>query len=231
MRYDYVTGVNNFANILRFDSTDILSNTNNVEYALVNRLYAKRVNPDDDNKDCAQPGMSSLTIGGAPPSQRGSVGEPHESGITALRLRSARSADLGSRPEILLRSHLRTRAGSGQRNVFTSTADFTGIAFLNDMRRFSPIISRLRVETSPRTNTEWDLDYDLKTGRINGQHGARELSLRARSPSAAATHFCGSTTCSRATRQAQRDFHQFRLLFGYRPAPETRLQRRQQLRL
>jgi hypothetical protein len=23
------------------------------------------------------------------------------------------------------------------------------------------------VETSPRTNTEWDLDYDLKEGRIN----------------------------------------------------------------
>jgi LPS-assembly protein len=25
MRYDYVTGVNNFANILRFDSTDVLT--------------------------------------------------------------------------------------------------------------------------------------------------------------------------------------------------------------
>jgi hypothetical protein len=29
------------------------------------------------------------------------------------------------------------------------------------------LISRLRIETSPRTNTEWDLDYDLKDGRIN----------------------------------------------------------------
>ena len=35
-------------------------------------------------------------------------------------------------------------------------------------RHFAPIISRLRVETSPRTNTEWDLDYDLKNGQING---------------------------------------------------------------
>ena len=55
---------------------------------------------------------------------------------------------------------------AGQRNVFTTTADFTGIAFLDSERRFAPIISRLRVETSPRTNTEWDLDYDVKTNQI-----------------------------------------------------------------
>ena len=46
MRYDYVTGINNFANILRFDSTDILTNTNEIEYSLVNRIYAKRIDPN-----------------------------------------------------------------------------------------------------------------------------------------------------------------------------------------
>ncbi len=40
--YRYVTGVDNFARILRFDERDILSNTNEVEYGVVNRLYAKR---------------------------------------------------------------------------------------------------------------------------------------------------------------------------------------------
>src|SRR5258706_15779136 len=70
MRYDYVTGVNNFANILRFDATDILSNTNAVKYAIVNRIYAKRLNHEDENKDrdCGQAGMSALAIGGGPPS-------------------------------------------------------------------------------------------------------------------------------------------------------------------
>ena len=55
---------------------------------------------------------------------------------------------------------------TGERNVFTTSADFTGMAFLDSERRFAPIISRLRVETSPRTNTEWDVDYDVKTGQI-----------------------------------------------------------------
>ena len=35
--YHYVTGINNFNRILRFDARDILSNTNEVEYAVVNQ--------------------------------------------------------------------------------------------------------------------------------------------------------------------------------------------------
>ena len=55
----------------------------------------------------------------------------------------------------------------GQRNVFTTTVDLTGIAFLTQPRHLSPLVSRLRVETSPRTDAEWDLDYDFQNSRIN----------------------------------------------------------------
>lgn len=215
MRYDYVTGINNFANILRFDAGDILSDTNNIEYTLVNRLYAKRVRPDDDKKDCEQQGMSSLTIGGAPPS----AAVPWETSRTP----ASPPCPSGPREvvtwEVGQKYYFDPTFGHalviGQRNVFTSTADFTGIAFLNDMRRFSPIISRLRIETSPRTNTEWDLDYDLKTGRINASTalvnyhyglftvGGGDAFLRVNDKS------LGQTV------PGQRDFHQFRVLFGY----------------
>ena len=40
--YRLVTGVNDFANVLHFDERDILSNTHEVEYGFVTRLYAKR---------------------------------------------------------------------------------------------------------------------------------------------------------------------------------------------
>ena len=56
---------------------------------------------------------------------------------------------------------------AGKRNVFTSTVDLTGIAFLTEARRLSPLISRLRVSTGPRNDVEWDLDYDFRDGRIN----------------------------------------------------------------
>jgi LPS-assembly protein len=40
--YDYVNGVNSFGNTLRFDENDLLSNTNELELGITNRLYSKR---------------------------------------------------------------------------------------------------------------------------------------------------------------------------------------------
>ncbi len=55
----------------------------------------------------------------------------------------------------------------GRRNVFTTTEDLTGIAFLNGPRTWSPVISKLRVQTSANTDVQWQLDYDPVLGRIN----------------------------------------------------------------
>jgi LPS-assembly protein len=214
MRYDYVTGVNNFANILRFDATDILSNTNNVEFALVNRLYAKRLN-SDDTKDCEQSGMRSLNIGGAPPSSL----VPWETSETA----SVQPCPAGPREvltwEVGQKYYFDPTFGNalvlGHRNVFTSTADFTGIAFLNEIRRFSPIISRLRIETSPRTNTEWDLDYDFKTGRINASTALVNYHYGAFTIGGGDAFLRVTDTTQGDANPPQRDYNQYRLLFGY----------------
>ena len=56
---------------------------------------------------------------------------------------------------------------AGQRNVFTTTTDLTGIAFLTEPRHLSPLVSRLRVETSSRTDMEWDMDYDFQSNQVN----------------------------------------------------------------
>jgi len=40
--YDYVTGVNSFANTLLFDPTDLLTNTREAAFGITNRIYAKR---------------------------------------------------------------------------------------------------------------------------------------------------------------------------------------------
>jgi LPS-assembly protein len=42
--YRYVTGVQDFNEVIRFDSADLVSNTNQLELSLTNRLYAKRGN-------------------------------------------------------------------------------------------------------------------------------------------------------------------------------------------
>ena len=62
--YRFETGVNNFSNILKFDERDILTDTHEVEYGFVTRLYAKRTSGKPD--DCSTI-MSALTVGGPAP--------------------------------------------------------------------------------------------------------------------------------------------------------------------
>jgi len=224
MRYDYVTGVNNFADILRFDSTDILTNTNEVEYSLVNRIYAKRM--ESDVKDCDVAAMSTLTIGGVP--QVGAV--PWElppspdTQPCASDPREILSWEIGQK--YFFDPTFGNALAAGQRNVFTTTADFTGIAFLNEPRRFAPLISRLRVETSPRTNTEWDLDYDFQAGRLNSSlalvnyHygkftvGGGDAFLRILDTFSGTPPInCALRTTATSTNVCE--FNQFRVLFGY----------------
>ncbi len=40
--YRYQTGINDFSQIIRFDERDILADTNEVEYGVINRLYSKK---------------------------------------------------------------------------------------------------------------------------------------------------------------------------------------------
>ena len=214
MRYDYVTGVNNFANILRFDAADVLTNTNEIEYSLVNRLYAKHLDPNV--KDCDLQGMSTLTIGGVP--QVGAVpwelppnpdAQPCASGP-----REILSWEVGQKYFFDPTFGNALNPLVEQRYVFTTTADFTGIAFLDSARHFAPIISRLRIETSPRTNTEWDLDYDLNGGRINNSTALVNYHAGAFTVGGGDV-FLRVLDNSLGTAKTLRDFHQFRVLFGY----------------
>jgi LPS-assembly protein len=213
MRYDYVTGINNFANILRFDATDVLTNTNEVEYSLVNRLYAKRLDPNA--KDCDLQGMRTLTIGGAP--QVGAVPwEPPPSPDAqpcASGPREILSWEIGQK--YFFDPTFGNALVAGQRNVFTTTADFTGIAFLDHARRFAPIISRLRIETSPRTNTEWDLDYDLKAVRINASTALVNYHYGPFTVGGGDAFLRVIDNSLGTTPTGAGDFHQLRVLFGY----------------
>ena len=51
LTYRYVTGVNNFADFIRFDSDSTLTDTNEIEYGVTQRFFVK----DEDDGDDAQP--------------------------------------------------------------------------------------------------------------------------------------------------------------------------------
>jgi LPS-assembly protein len=166
MVYRFVTGVNNYANVLKFDERDILTDTHEVEYGFVTRLYAKRTS--EKPEDCG-PIMSAITVGGAAPEMivpwqhaNPVANRPCQAGPP---VREVVTWELGQK--YFLDPTFGGALIPGQRNVFTSTVDLTGISFLTQPRHLSPLISRLRVATSSRTDVEWDLDYDFQNSRVN----------------------------------------------------------------
>ena len=224
--YNYVAGVHNFANILRFDERDILAGTNEVEYGVVHRLYAKRTS--EQPRDCGPPGMPSLFVGGAAPhnpipwerqaqpTDLPCGQEPQAREVVTWELSQKYFVDptfggalVSPTPGALVHSY-----------VFTSTVDLTGIAFLTQLRHLSPLISRLRVQTSSRTDLEWDLDYDFKQGQINAStallnYRLGPVTLGGGDAFLMVPPVTGVSNSTPATSPPPTTFNQFRLLLGY----------------
>ena len=146
--YRYTNGVEDFNRIIRFDFRDVLSNTNEVEYGLLQRLYLKRQHAGCNDELDAAPAAAALSTPCVPA-----------------------GADEFVTWEVKMKYFADPTFGGavipGTRNVFTTSANFTGIAFITDPRRFSPVVSRFRIRTSSNSDLEWQLDYDTKKGRIN----------------------------------------------------------------
>jgi LPS-assembly protein len=214
--YTYVTGVSNFSDILRFDQRDILSNTDEVGYSVVQRLYAKRTSSQPTS--CGQPGMPLLFLGGAVPHspvpwerQQTPVDPPCDDGT---QVREVVTWELAQK--FFLNPTFGDALSPGRSNVLTSTVDLTGIAFLSSARHLSPLISRLRIQTSAKTDIEWDMDYDFTLGHMTASTvlvnyrlgpltlggGDAFLQVPPEAPNATATPLAQS-------------FNQFRLLLGY----------------
>ncbi len=155
--YRYQTGINDFSQIILFDLRDILADTNEVEYGAVNRLYAKKTSVA---AKCFQPLAGSSQLRPSDTDERNK--KPCED-------QSAASGDVLTW-ELAQKYYGNTTFGGalvpGERNVFDSSENLTGIAFLVDPRRFSPIISRLRAQVGS-ADFQWALDYDPVLQRIN----------------------------------------------------------------
>jgi LPS-assembly protein len=147
--YRYTNGVEDFSRIIRFDFRDVLSNTNEVEFGLLQRLYLKR-----EHSGCNDEPGSGPSPAGSPATPCVPSGADE---FVTWEVKMKYFADPSFGGAIV----------NGTRNVFTTTAGFTGIAFVTDPRRFSPVVSRFRIRTSSNSDLEWQLDYDSKKGRIN----------------------------------------------------------------
>lgn len=146
VRYRFVRGIDNFNSVLRFDSNDVASDTNEVEYSLTQRLFVRQKKQHPCKQDEAL-GLDQMCGGGT---------------VDWLRWQVAQKyffePDFGG------------AVTPYTRNVLDTTLDLTGVAFLFAPRNYSPVISRLRWQSTSSTDVEWDVDYDTKRGRLDASN-------------------------------------------------------------
>jgi LPS-assembly protein len=148
--YRYVGGVNNFLNVLRFDDVDVVSDTNELEYGVTQRLFLRPLK----ERHCAV--------------TEESVEKEQEKTRDPNHLSEKKPSGCGDREWISWRltqkyffdQNFGGAVVDGRRNIFDTTLNLSGIAFLTEPRAISPLISRLRVRTSANFDVEWDFDLD-----------------------------------------------------------------------
>ena len=123
--YRYVTGVNQFGRFVRFDEDETLTDTNELEYGITQRLYRRM--PSGQSEEVltwrvAQKYFFDPTFGGA--------------------------------------------LVSGQPNIFQTLDALTPFAFADVPRRFSPIVSDLRIEPGRHFDTQFIVNYDPTRHRL-----------------------------------------------------------------
>jgi LPS-assembly protein len=146
LTYRYVGGIGPEArDVLRFDTADTVTDTNEAGFSLTQRLYLRPLHPractpddEDDQGKCP--------------------GQPHEWASWQLA------------QEFYIDPRFGGALISGRRNIFESALDLTGAAFLTSPRNISPLISRLRFDAISNLRVQWDLDYDPKRGQMDADN-------------------------------------------------------------
>lgn len=123
--YRYVNGVNQFGRFLRFDENDTLTDTNEFEYSLTQRVYRR-------------------------------AGEGQAEELVTWRVAQKYYFDPNFGGALV----------PGRRNVFQALDSIAAFAFADTPRRFSPIISDLRVTPGGRYDAQFRVDYDPPRGKV-----------------------------------------------------------------
>lgn len=198
--YRYVTGVDNFLNVLRFDGVDIASNTNEVQYGVTQRLF---IRPSAKTKAACR------TANGTPNSDQDDGEDTNPCGDRewiSWRLAQKHFFD----------PHFGGAVVNGRRNIFDTTLNLSGVAFLTEPREISPLISRLRMRTSSKLDLEWD--FDLDTGAKKFTSNNVLVNLHEGNAFAGLSYArlnAPGRSYTQGNASAVSNFNQLRLLIGY----------------
>ena len=184
--YRYVTGIHNSQDTLQFDTADIATNTHEAGYSLTQRFYLRNTaakpceSQQKPDRNSASPDSTSPVSTNEAAPNLDPLGHdlPDPGRLTQNATDTSGTCTPPAREwaswQIEQKFFIDPTFGGalipGRRNVFDSTLDLTGVAYLTSPRNVAPVISRLRFDAIPNLRVEWDMDYDPKAGRIGADN-------------------------------------------------------------
>ena len=199
--YRYVSGIGNFRQVLRFDDVDVVSNTDEVEYGVTQRLFLK----PGKEKPCQAAEVSEADR----VKDDGDLPEGKHCGAKEwINWRVAQ--------KYFIDQNFGGAIVSGHRNVLETTLNFSGVAFLTEPRAVSPLISRLQVHPTEKVGVEWDFDLDTGAKKFTSNNLLVDVH---EGNSFAGLSYARLNAPGRAYTQGiptvNSDFSQLRILLGY----------------
>jgi LPS-assembly protein len=162
--YRYVAGIHSAQDTLQFDMTDIATNTNEAGFSLTQRFYLRPLT----GKPCHTKDGTAVEDGDG--SANGADGADTTAPTDLCKAQPREWASWQIAQKFFANSDFSGALISGRRNIFDTTLDQTGVAFLTAPRNIAPVISRMRFEAIDRLRIEWDFDYDTIAGRMNANN-------------------------------------------------------------
>jgi LPS-assembly protein len=204
LTYRYVSGVNNFKNVPRFDGVDVVSDTNELEYGVTQRLFLRPAK----ERVCT---VAELDASTARLKDDGDVSATAQKDCGSRELISWRLAQ-----KYFFDESFGGAVVKGRRNILDTTLSFSGVAFLTEPRAISPLTSRMRMRASEKVDLEWDFDLDTGAKKFTSNNVLVDVHegntfaglsyARLNAPGRSYTE---------GTPSAESDFSQLRILLGY----------------
>jgi LPS-assembly protein len=183
--YRKITGINNFPRIIRFDSTDAIADTNEIEYGFSNRFFKRHSTENVSGK--TPPATNRATNGTANGTANGTGNDAVNGAVNGAGGVDANGAGgrslppVSSRPEEVLSVTVRGKyffdpyfggaLMAGRRNQFYPINTFSGFTYGGVPRRFSPINVEARYRPHPNLTADVRTNLDVQGG------GVRDLAV------------------------------------------------------
>ncbi len=138
--YRKISGISNFERIIRFDYTEAVANTSELEYGVTNRFFTRR---------------STENVAGHAPTSAGAQSAP-------LTSQPYEVFSLTLRQKYFFDPYFGGALEPGRRNQFYPINTFSGFSYGGVPRRFSPLNLEARYRPGPQLSADVRTDFDVQ---------------------------------------------------------------------